>query len=214
MEANLRSRLPHINFDLGYTLSYLATGRYHYSKLFKPSAVSGVKLADDTYAGANNNDGGGIGLDDNLWNPHNAATLKLSIVSPEEFGPTLGGIYPLGDWVLSTSTRWVQGNEYTWYPSDYTGVKLPNNRRWDDRWSTNLNLSRRIRMFGLRAIKISLQVTNLFNQKHLRLFSGTTLDNYLTNGILPFQATTKEPTVWNWYTNLPRQIYFGTTIEF
>jgi hypothetical protein len=59
-----------------------------------------------------------------------------------------------------------------------------------------------------------MQVTNLFNAQHLRLFSGTTLDNYLTSGQKPFQATTKEPTEWNWYTNQPRQITFSTTIEF
>jgi hypothetical protein len=59
-----------------------------------------------------------------------------------------------------------------------------------------------------------VQVTNLFDNQHLRLFSGTDLDNYLANSTLPFQATTKEPTEWNWYTNRPRQVYFGTTLEF
>jgi len=63
-------------------------------------------------------------------------------------------------------------------------------------------------------MKMFVQITNLFNGKHLRLFSGSDLDNYMANGTLPFQSTTKEPTDWNWYTNDPRQIYVGTTIEF
>ena len=214
IEANLRSQFRWINFDLGYTLSYLATGRYHDSKLFKPSVVTGLQLADNVFAGANNTDGGGIGVDDALWNPHNSALLKLTIKSPSDFGPEVGGVYLLGDWALSSSTRWVQGSEFTWYATDYQDIKLPNNRRWDDRWNTNLNLTRTVRILGNLSMKLFVQVTNLFNSKHLRLFTGTDLDHYMTDGTLPFQATTKEPTEWNWYTNDPRQIYFGTTIEF
>ena len=214
IEANLRSQLRWINFDLGYTLSYLATGRYHDSKLFKTSVVTGVPLADNVFAGANNTDGGGIGVDDALWNPHNSALLKVVVKSPSDFGPELGGIFLFGDWVLSTSTRWVQGEQFTWYTTDYQDIKLPNNQRWKDRWNTNLNLARSIRLRENLSMKFFVQVTNLFNSKHLRLFSGTDLDNYMTNGTLPFQSATKEPTEWNWYTNDPRQIYFGTTIEF
>lgn len=214
IEASLRSQLRWINFDLGYTLSYLATGRYHDNKLFKPSAVTGKQLADNVFSGANNTDGGGIGVDDALWNPHNSALLKVVVKSPSDFGPEVDGVCLFGDWVLSTSTRWAQGQEYTWYPTDYQDVKLPNNRRWEDRWNTNLNLTRNIRLLDNLTLKLFLQVTNLFNSRHLRLFSGTELENYITNGTLPFQSTTKEPTEWNWYTNDPRQIYFGTTIEF
>ena len=214
IEVSLRSQFRWINFDFGYTLSYLATGRYQNSKIFKPSAVTGIPLADNVFAGANNTDGGGIGVDDALWNPHNSALLRLTIKSPSDFGPEVGGVYLFGDWAVSSSTRWVQGQEFTWYPTDYQDIKLPNNRRWDDRWNTNLNLSRSVRIHGNLAMKFFLQVTNLFNSRHLRLFSGTDLNNYMTDGTLPFQATTKEPTEWNWYTNDPRQIYFGTTIEF
>ncbi|MCU0412479.1 MAG: hypothetical protein MUF82_08115 [Bacteroidetes bacterium] len=216
IEVNLKSRFRWINFDLGYTVSYLATGRYHNSKLFKPSVISGLPLADNTYAGANNTDGGGIGVDDALWNPHNSALLKLTIISPPEFGPEFAGFYPFEDWTISSSTRWVQGSEFTWYAPDYQGVKLPNNMRWEDRWNTNMTLSRRVRLYGDLSMKLFIQVTNLFNQQHLRMLAegSSALDNYMLDGILPYQATTKEPTVWNWYTNQPRQIYFGTTIEF
>ena len=214
IEVNLKSQLRWINFDIGYTLSYLATGRYHDSKIFKTSAVSGVKLADDAFSGANNSDGGGIGVDDALWNPHNSVLVKLSVRSPSEFGPAIGGFYPLGDWSINSSTRWVQGDEYTWYPSDYTDIKLQNNKRWEDRWNSNVNLTRLVRLYDNLTLKLFVQITNLFNSKHLRMLRGTDLTNYETSGILPFQSTTKEPTEWNWYTNQPRQIYFGTTIEF
>jgi hypothetical protein len=197
-------------------MSYLATGRYYDSKLFKPSPVTGQSLADDVYAGANNVDGGSIGVDDALWNPHNSALLKLNVVSPPEFGPEIAGIFPFEGWSLSSSTRWVQGNLFTWYPTDYTGFRMPNNRRWEDRWNTNMTLSRRFRLSEGLSMKVFVQVTNLFNEHHLRQYAEGSSDlvNSMTSGQLPIQATTKEPTVWNYYTNDPRQIYFGTTIEF
>jgi len=176
--------------------------------------VTGVKLADDVFSGANNTDGGGIGVDDAAWNPHNSVLVKLSAKSPPDFGPSFGGVHIFGDWSLSSSTRWVQGDEFTWYPSDYLDIKLPNNRRWEDRWNTNLNVTRNIHLMNNVSMRLFVQVTNLFNSRHLRQLGGTELDNYMTAGILPFQSTTKEPTEWNWYTNQPRQIYFGTTIEF
>ncbi|MFZ4621277.1 MAG: hypothetical protein ACOYNS_12025, partial [Bacteroidota bacterium] len=216
LELKLKSQFHAVNFELGYTLSYLATGRYHNSKLFKVSDATGVPLADNVFAGANNTDGGGIGVNDMLWNPSNSGLFKLTMVSPEDFGPDVYGFNPLGSWVLTSSTRWARGNEFTWYPTDYQGIKLPNNRRWEDRWSTNMNINKSIHLSDGIAVKFFIQITNLFNQKHLVQFAegSTSLNNYMASDILPFQATTKEPTEWNWYTNNPRQIYFGTTVEF
>ena len=63
-------------------------------------------------------------------------------------------------------------------------------------------------------LKFFVQVTNLFNNKNLNyLTSATERDQYMSQGILPFQATTREPLEWSWYSDLPRQIYFGTTVE-
>jgi outer membrane receptor protein involved in Fe transport len=217
IELSLKSRFKWINFDLAYTLSYLSTGRYHLSKIYKvfyDENGKPYKNGTDTYQGASNTDGGGVGLDDASWNPHNSAILKINISSPADFGPALGSFFPLGDWSVSTSTRWVQGNVYTYYPSDYVGVEIQNNVTWEDRWNTNLNLTRNLWLFGDLKVKLFAQVTNLFNQKHLRLFGTSDMKEYQEYGRLPFQATTKEPMEWDWYTNLPRQIFLGTTIEF
>jgi len=214
IEATLRSQLSWINFDLGYTLSYLTSGRYYANGIFEPSAVTGIPLADNKYSGPNNTDGGGIGTDDDLWNPTNSALLKVTMKSPSTFGPAIGGVHVLGGWIISLSTRWAQGKQFTWYPTDYTGIQYPNNQRWKDRWNTNMNVTKTIQLSDNLTMKFFVQVTNLFNDKHLRLFTDSDLDNYMTSGTLPFNKTTKEPTEWNWYTNDPRQIYFGTTIEF
>jgi hypothetical protein len=214
IEASVKSRLRFINFELGYTLSYLTTGRYYYNKLYTTSALTGKPVAENTFAGPNNGDGGGIGVDDAVWNPHGSAMLKLSVVSPPDFGPSIGGLFPLADWVLTSSTRWVQGEEYSWYPTSYTGIQYPNNERWLDRWNTNVNLNRTFPLYGNMRMKVFLQVTNLFDAKDLRRFTGSELDQYMADGTRPYQATTLEPTEWNWYTNEPRQINFGTAVEF
>jgi len=213
IEISLKSRLKWINIDFGYTLSYLATGRYYDSKIYTTD-LNGKPISDNTFAGPNNSDNGGTGVDDAVWNPHNSALLKISAMSPPDFGPAFGSFYVFGDWSLSTSTRWAQGRVYTWYPSDYNGVRMPNNQQWDDRWVTNLNISKSIPLRSGAKLKFFVQVTNLFNNQWLRLFTGNDLDMYNTTGEKPYESTTKEPTEWNWYTNNPRQIYFGTTIEF
>jgi hypothetical protein len=217
LEVKLDTRLPWVNFDFSYNLSYLSTGSYHLTKKYKTfydADGNPYQLGIDNYLGASNTDGGGIGLDDAGWNPHNSALLKINITSPDNFGPNWGSIYPLGDWSISTSTRWVEGEVYTYYPPSYTGIQVPNNRKWDNRWSTNLNLNKTFRLYDGVKLKFFTQVTNLFNQKQLKLLSGTNRTDYMENGVLPIQSTTKEPMEWSWYSNLPRQINIGTTLEF
>jgi outer membrane receptor protein involved in Fe transport len=222
LETKLSSKFNWVNFDLSYTFSYLATGSYHLSKMYKTFYDTTTQKyytnGVPTYQGASNSDGGGVGTDDARWNPHNSALLKLTVVSPEEFGPSLGGFYPLADWSITTSTRWVQGEVYTYYSPDYTGIQTPDNRTWDDRWSTNLNLNRTLRITRDITMRLFVQVTNLFNQKHLKLLSNSTSDpaltTYMEEGTLPFNLTTREPAEWSWYTNLPRQVNLGTSIEF
>ncbi len=183
-------------------------------KTFTDANGNPYKNGTDTYQGASNSDGGGVGTDDASWNPHHSVLLKINLASPSEFGPALGDFYLLGDWSLSTSTRWVDGDVYTYYPSDYVGAQIPNNQTWEARWNTNLNLTRSLRLFGALNMKLFVQVTNLFNQQHLRLFGSSDMRVYQEEGKLPFQATTKEPMEWDWYSNQPRQIILGTTLEF
>jgi hypothetical protein len=217
IEVKLGSRFSWVNFDLSYNLSYLSAGSYHLSKKYKTFYdIDGnpYQLGVDNYVGASNTDGGGIGVDDAGWNPHNSALLKINLKSPNDFGPEIGGVFPFSDWSLSTSTRWVEGDVYTYYSPDYTGTQIPNNKKWENRWSTNLNINKSVNILENIKLKLFIQVTNLFNQKHLQLFSGTNLTNYMEYGTLPFQSTTREPMEWSWYSNLPRQINIGTTLEF
>lgn len=217
IEVKLKSRFQWINFDFAYTLSYLSTGTYHLNKKFKTfydENGNPYQRGTDTYSGASNTDNGGVGLDDASWNPHNSAILKLSFLSAPDFGPAIGEFYIFGDWAVTTSTRWAAGQQYTYYPTDFVGVQVPNNKTWESRWNTNLNISRMFRVFGDMRLNLYAQVTNLFDDQHLRLFSGQDLRDYEEQGILPVQSTTREPLEWSWYSNLPRQIVLGTSVEF
>jgi hypothetical protein len=85
---------------------------------------------------------------------------------------------------------------------------------WQDAWSTNLNLNKNFNIDNTIKLKFYMQVTNVFNNKNLKFLTNSTdLNTYMEQGILPYQTLTKEPQEWSWYTNLPRQIVFGTTVE-
>lgn len=214
LELKLRSRFELINFEFNYNLSYLTNGSYHYNKMFRQFS-DGTQLGENIYQGASNTDQGGLGNNDQRWNPNNSAVLKLFIQTPDNFGPSFSGIYPLGGWVLTTATRWSQGEEFTYYPDDYVGERIPLNQTWQGSWNTNLNISKSFNLMNDIKFKLFVQVTNLFNNKNLRYITSATSRNlYMQEGILPFQSTTGEPLEWSWYSNLPRQIFIGTTIEY
>jgi hypothetical protein len=210
IEASLGSKFRHFNFSANYTLSFLTTGEYHLDEVYK------YYPERNTYTGANNRDSGINGRDDDSWQPHNSAVLKFSVVTPPQYGPTILNIHPFSNWILSSSTSWSQGFRFTYYPvGTPAGEQVPNNKIWKDKWNTNMNVTKRIGLFNGMNIKFSMQIRNLFNQKDLRLpASGDDRNKYFEEGILPVQELTKEPLMWSWYYNNPREIYFGCSLEF
>ncbi len=216
IESTIETKFRYVNLRFNYSLSFLTTGSNQLSvmyRVFKDANGNPKQLGIDQYRGASNTDGGRNGVDDDSWNPHNSATLKIMANSPSDFGPELGGMFLLGDWNISLTTSWAQGQLYTYHsPTDLS--KEPNNMRWSDRWNTNMNLSKKIKLFGTMEAKLFINVINLFNEKQLNLLSGTDMTNYQELGQLPFNNTTKEPMVWDWYINSPREIYFGLQIDF
>lgn len=211
IEATFATKFSHINFRFNYALSYLNTGTNRLDVMYKE--WTNRILGTNHYSGASNSDNGRNGVDDDAWNPHNSASLKISINSPSDFGPELAGFYPLGGWSITSTTSWAQGEIFTYHsPGDVSTE--PNNMRWKDKWNTNLNLSKRFEIWGNISAKFYLQVINLFNEKHYRLLSGNDMTEYMEKGLMPYNNTTKEPLEWNWYMNSPREIYLGFQIEF
>jgi len=208
-EMTFGSKFRNVNFEFNYTLSFLTTGLYHMDYISKYFPEQNL------YSGANNLDNGINGVDDDSWNPHNSAYLKVSVILPRNLGPRFFGSYPFGNWSIHASTRWAQGQRFTYYPPDYTSEEVPNNRRWKDRWETNMSVIKKIKLLQGMDARLSIQIKNLFNNKHLRLPTGG--DNrirYFQEGLMPVHDITREPLVWSWYTNRPREIYVGVGVEF
>ena len=64
-------------------------------------------------------------------------------------------------------------------------------------------------------LKRLIQIKNLLNNKHLRLPSEEDdKTRYFEEGLMPVHDVTREPLVWNWYSNRPREIYVGIGVEF
>lgn len=205
--------LRNMNFRLIYNMSYSVSDRYGPSTWYITLA-DGTKRGQDTWLGGNNSDGGVSGNTNERWNPNHTLKFDAVLRSPADFGPTLGSFYPLGDWTLNWFTQYASGRLYTYHaPGDFSTET--NNKRWEPKMFTNLRVQKAIGVLGIRTL-LSLDVINLFNQKQLRLFGGTEMDNYQLKGIKPFHSTTGEPLEWDWYELdlLPRQVFFGVGLEF
>ncbi len=213
IETEFATKFRSFNVRLSYTMSFLSTGRSHYDRVYVVKE-DGTQLQDNRFVGASNTDNGGNGIDDDAWHPHNSAFIRISYFTPDNFGPSLGGTFPLSNWNISTSTSWADGNPYTYYAPDYVGTRTPNNVKWKDRWNTNMNIAKTIGLLSGISVKFSMQITNLLNQKHLRLPGGGDRIIYFEEDLLPVHNTTREPTEWSWYSNRPRQIFAGLVLEF
>ncbi len=215
IEATLATKFRYFNVSANYTMSFLNNGVYHIANAYKYFSES------NTYAssGANNMDNGTNGLDDDSWNPHNSAFLKFVIQTPEKFGPAFMNFNPLGNIIINTSTTWAQGQRFTYYPPGTPEeIRVPNNRQWKDRWNTNMNVTKTVKVVGNMNANFSILVKNLFNQKHLRLPGGSSTSGdrirYFEEAELPYHEITREPMVWDWYYNNPREIYLSMALEF
>jgi hypothetical protein len=204
--------LRNVNVRVIYNMNY-SISDYYGPRQWWYVQEDGSTDGDDTWAGGNNGDGGTSGNSNERWNPNHTLKLDAVLNSPAEWGPALGSFYPLGNWTLNWYTQYASGRLFTWHaPGDFSTET--NNMRWKPKMFTNIRLQKAIDIAGLRAL-LSMDIINLFNQKQLRLFTGSFMDNYQLNDIKPFHSTTGEPMEWDWYESdlLPRQIYFGIGLE-
>lgn len=102
--------------------------------------------------------------------PQPYARLGLFFFTPEQFGPSLGGLYPLGDVNLTLLGRWQAGNYFTWVGGgSIEGVQ--NNVQFRDYTNVELRLSKAFH-FGPRRVEFFMDVNNLFNRRQLN-FNGS-----------------------------------------
>ena len=101
--------------------------------------------------------------------PDPYARFNLEVLVPDDFGPELGDIHPLGDIRMSLLGNWSSGTYYT-----YTGGgSIPgvvNNLQFPDYWNWNFRLTKSFSVGGTDA-QIFMDVYNVFNTRRLT-FSG------------------------------------------
>ena len=231
LEISLDSKLSNFaSLRIDYDLSYNKTGRYGPAMLYREipegakfdTTVTMAVGQRNTYYGGNNGNYHQSGNENQHWHPNNTIKVKGNIFTPAKFGPKFLGIYWLGDWNLNFQTTWAQGRRYTWYdPNEpVEGFRPPLNRRWKDKWITNLSVNKGISLGGGQRFIVSMKVFNVFNDKWLQLPGD--LDQYHLEGKLPTLTlgygdyTEEVDNVWRWYelAQLPREVFFELSFEY
>lgn len=136
---------------------------------------------------------------------------NVNYKTPQNLGP----VNLLGDITVGVYYEYFSGPEYTWYPRDYTGLIIPNNKRWYGHQRTDITLDKRFSFAGLNPI-IGLKVFNVFNNYDRELLGGDELDEWEEDNIIP-KNEFGETYTWGFYNSLvnpKRQIYLTIGFEF
>jgi outer membrane receptor protein involved in Fe transport len=120
--------------------------------------------------------------------PQPVARLNLDILTPNDFGPELAGIYPLEGLRANILSSWSAGSYTTWTGGAAVSAENTNNLQYVDYFNTNLRISK-VFYFGPVDVQLFVQINNLFNTKRLSStgFSRTNFDskNYFESLHLP-----------------------------
>jgi hypothetical protein len=87
---------------------------------------------------------------------------NLAVNTPQDWGPSLGGIHLLSDINASLLFYWKAGAWMTYDPL-YTG-ELQNNLQWKDEYSFDARISKRLQM-GRYAFTLFADIVNIFNNE-------------------------------------------------
>ncbi|GAB5537350.1 MAG: hypothetical protein Rubg2KO_35990 [Rubricoccaceae bacterium] len=134
--------------------------------------------------------------------PRPYARVNLDFIAPNDFGPMVAGIRPLGGWRASLIGRWQDGGQYTWADGGQKDGVLNNVDRTD---FTQLDL-RFTREFniGSRRVTFFADIFNVFDQQRLSFngfYDGLDERRYLASLHLPESDD---------YSNIPGSDRVGT----
>jgi hypothetical protein len=103
--------------------------------------------------------------------PQPYARTNIELLTPPGFGPELGGINPLGNWVLSLLSSWQSGHVFTWTGGGGGIVGLENNVRWKDDWNLDLRLNKYVES-SIGQIQFFVDMSNALNLKRMHPSAG------------------------------------------
>ncbi|GAB5521756.1 MAG: hypothetical protein RhofKO_40070 [Rhodothermales bacterium] len=93
------------------------------------------------------------------------ANMNLQFFTPEEFGPTMGGINPLGDWVVNFLGEWRDGQKWRWQ-STANFPELQENVSWRDFWNFDLRFTKHFNT-TIGDAQFFIDVRNVFNLEYV-----------------------------------------------
>ena len=138
----------------------------------------------------------------------------LNYVTPSGLGP----IGLLGDVSIGLYHEYFSGTQYTYYPADFTGLRVPNNKRWFPHNRTDLKLVKRLPLGNITPV-LGLDVFNLFNSFDRILLSGDDLKQWEESDgeVIPRISKSNEEDIWWFYNSIsnPRRMtYLTLSMEF
>jgi len=108
--------------------------------------------------------------------PRPFANLNLDFFTPSEYGPKVGGLYPLADWRMSLVTSWTAGRYITWTNSaSIAGIE--NNAQWNPYWNVDLRISKTLNILGIN-LQVFADISNLFNYKYMTEYGFVNASDY------------------------------------
>ncbi len=136
--------------------------------------------------------------------PRPFARANVDLFSPDDFGPSAGGLYPLGGWRTSFLLRWQDGGRYTWGDNGVAAPGVSQNVDIRDRWSFDLRFQRAFQVAN-REVSFFADVYNALNRREMALFYGAIDGNdrnaYLSSLHFPESSD---------YSNIPGDDVVGT----
>jgi hypothetical protein len=97
--------------------------------------------------------------------PRPYARANVDIFTPLEFGPEVGGFYPLEDWRLNLLASYSAGTYITWAGGgSIPGVQY--NVQWNDFYNLDLRLSKNFQFGGIN-LQFFMDVFNVLNFKYM-----------------------------------------------
>lgn len=122
--------------------------------------------------------------------PRPYGRFSLEFLVPEQFGPQVSGLYPLGGWSANLLGRWQAGQYFTW--TGETSVPgVTNNMQWVDYRMVDLRLSKRVNLSqqgpGSR-VTLFVDINNVFNIKNFNtasFYGPRDFQNYMESLKLP-----------------------------
>lgn len=108
--------------------------------------------------------------------PEPFARFNLEFLVPEDLGPKLAGITPLGDWRINLLGEWRAGQILTWTGNQLASGRSPvrglqNNLAWNDYYNLDLRLSKNFNV-GAGDVQFYMDMSNVLNLRHMSRYGG------------------------------------------